>query len=197
MATATFDRLTRRLGQAGTRRTILGALIGAASIGYTTGAAPARSTRRRRASRPRAGTRKRLAVQSKPGREVIDLTDDFVIDTCGFPVHVHQEGKVIALDFGDRLLFAVPGATWELTNPESGASRRVVIPGPEFVELHEDGTVTVRGAGPWVWGRRHPETREPGIWLTIGRFVWVFDADGTLISAEFNGKSENLCEALA
>ena len=112
-------------------------------------------------------------------------------------MQIHQEGQGLALDFGDRLLFAAPGAEWTLTNPENGASRRVVIPGPEFVEFNEDGSVTVRGTGPWAWGRRHPVTREPGIWLTIGRFVWIFDADGNLTSAEFAGRSENLCDALA
>ena len=197
MNAITVDRLTRLFGQSGTRRAAIGALLGMGVPLTASGVAATRGKRRQRDRRPRGGTTRQIQAQAKPGREVIDLTDDFVNTTCDFPVEIHQEGKVIALDFGDRLLFAVPGATWELTNPESGASLRVVIPGPEFVAFNEDGSVTVRGTGPWAWGRRHPVTQEPGIWLTRGRFVWVFDADGNLTSAEFNGKSENLCHALA
>ncbi len=151
-----FSEFLRAFRNGTSRRVVLAAVAGLVGL-HQSGTA---ANRRQRDRGKRGGTEGQLGAEAKPGREVTDLTDDFTIDTCSFPVQIHQKGKAIELDFGDRLLFAVPGAEWTLTNPETGASTRLVIPGPELVKFNEDGTVTVRGTGPWAWGRRHPVTHE-------------------------------------
>jgi hypothetical protein len=175
----------RTLGSGGTRRGVLTAI--AALVGLHWGEA---TTKRRR-------SRKQLRAGAKPGRTVAPIVEDLTTnDACVFPVRVQWDGQVITLDFGDRLFFSVVGLSATLTNLETGTSLRVSIAGPEFVQFNEDGTVTVRGPGPWLFLPFHPETQEAGLWLVRGLSLRTF-ANRQLQSIEIRGRSENLCNALA
>jgi hypothetical protein len=136
------------------------------------------------------------ALAGKPDREVTPFSADAIVDSCGFPVRLQVEGTEHALNFGDRLGFTYAATKATLTNLETGASIRIAIPGPEFVQFNDDGTVTVSGPGPWLWARSHPVTLEPGIWLTHGLIIRSFE-NREPISIEQHGTSENLCNALA
>jgi hypothetical protein len=113
-------------------------------------------------------------------------------------VRVQFAGTAITLDFGDRVQEVFPGTDATLTNLETGESIWVMISSPAFT-TQLDGTRRFIGTGPAIFGRFHPVTLEPGIWLLHGRFVVVHDSPPPTppISAEFVGTSRNLCKELA
>jgi hypothetical protein len=197
MDTVTFDRFARLFERPDTRRAALRALLGATIVGTTVDTSMARRkhTGRRRGQGRRQGTGG-PSTQTKPDRTVTDVSDDFTSDACGFPVQVHVEGQEIALDFGDRLIFTYTGTSATLANPQTGTDLQVAIPGPEFVQFNPDGTVSVRGAGPWLFLPFHPESLEAGIWLVRGLSLRTF-VDRQLVAIEIHGRSDNLCAALA
>jgi hypothetical protein len=135
------------------------------------------------------------AAAGPPDRQVGDFAVDVAVSSCGFPVHIVGSGEVIELGFGDRQISTFPGTEATLTNEESGKAIRAAIPGPELVTINDDGTVTVVGTGPWLFVGTHPVTHAPGIWLIRGRQVRTF-LDRQLLSIEFHGSSDNLCDAL-
>jgi len=199
MDTVTFDRLVRLCNRPGTRRNALRALLGTAALGTALETATAKGKHNPKGKRRGEGRGQgtgALRAAAKPDRAVSDFSDDFTSDACGFPVQLHIEGQEIALDFGDHLIFTYTGTSATLANPESGAALRVALPGPEFVQFNPDGTVTVRGAGPWLFAPHHPETLEAGIWLVRGLSLRTF-VDRQPIAIEIHGRSDNLCAALA
>ena len=135
------------------------------------------------------------ASAGPPDRQVGDFAVDVVDLSCGFPVHIVGSGQVIEIGFGDSQITTFPGTEATLTNEENGNAIRTAIPGPELVTINNDGTVTVVGTGPWLFAGTHPVTREPGIWLIRGRHVRTY-LDRQLLSIEFQGSSDNLCNAL-
>ncbi len=144
------------------------------------------------------------ASANRPIREVIPAPEDFVIaDQCGFPVLAHVEGSEIDTTFTDRegnpvkQIGVFPGNTLTFTNLDTGGSITLVATGPFHVRAERDGsvTVTVSGHGPLL---PNPITGEPGIWyLTGGRLVATFDADGNMTSIDLRGNLVNVCDQLA
>ena len=199
-----FDGLTKGLATASSRRTITRALtgLGAAVLGITS--LEATDAARKKGKRHKS----HISPEAKPGRTVepLDFSVDLTAGTaCDFPVRVQWKGQEVTLTFdggdtsldpGDRLIITVLGLSATLTNLATETSLQVSITGPEFVQFNEDGTVTVRGPGPWLFVRRHPETLEPGLWLVRGLSLRTF-LNRVLQTIEIHGRSENLCAALA
>lgn len=84
-----------------------------------------------------------------------------------------------------------------LTNISTGEMISVGIPGPAKIEVAPDGSSTLTGTGPWAFFDSNPETGEPGIFVTRGRFVAAFDADGNLVSFSLVGTIKDKCAQLA
>jgi hypothetical protein len=194
MDISAFDRVSKSFARTETRRGMLIAI--AALAGLHGGEAVAK---RRRGRKKQARVQTQLRAEAKPGRTVDPIGEVLIFDagtTCDFRVRVEWAGQMILLDFGDRLIITFLGLSATLTNLETGTSLRVSIGGPEFVQFNEDGSVTVRGPGPWLFVPSHPETREAGLWLVRGLSLRTF-ADRQLQAIEIHGTSENLCAALA
>jgi hypothetical protein len=142
------------------------------------------------------------AAADKPEREVIPVDDSFETDVCGFPVSANITGTIIRTtrilkDGGIRIHESYPTFRTRLTNVDTGETIKVGIPGPAIIEIAPDGSSTLTGSGPWAWFDAHPETGEPGIFITRGRFVAAFDADGNLISFSLVGTVKDMCAELA
>jgi hypothetical protein len=144
------------------------------------------------------------ATASKPIREVNPAQEDAVItDQCAFPVLGHVEGREIITTFTDRAgnpvkqIGVFPGNTLTFTNLDTGRSTTLVATGSFHVRAQPDGslTVMVTGHGPFL---TNPVTGEPGIWyLSGGRVVATFDAEGNMTSVHATGNLVNLCTQLA
>jgi hypothetical protein len=81
------------------------------------------------------------------------------------------------------------------TNLATGEGIRVNIAGPAHIIEGADGGFTLVGTGNWGWGS-HPDTGEPGLFLTSGRFVLSVDAAGNE-SFRRVGRLRDLCAELA
>jgi hypothetical protein len=144
------------------------------------------------------------ATANRPIREINESQPDFVIgDQCAFPVLAHVEGREIITTFTDRAgnpvkqIGVFPGNTITFTNLDTDESLTLVATGPFQVRAEPDGsvTVTVSGHGPFI---PNPITGEPGIWyLSGGRVVATFDADGNMTSVDLRGNLVNVCDQLA
>jgi hypothetical protein len=116
------------------------------------------------------------------------------------PVLIHHTGTIIRTthtnkDGSLRIHESYPGFQWFMTNESSGTSIVVGIPGPGTTVVNVDGSATLTGTGPWSWFG-HPETGEPGIFLTNGRFVQTFDEQGNQTSFSMVGTTKDLCAEL-
>src|SRR5215216_4227873 len=154
MDTIAFDRVSKSFARTETRRRMLTAI--AALAGLHGGEAAAKG---RRGRKKQARVQTQLRAEAKPGRTVDPISGDRIFEAgaaCDFQVRVQWAGQMILLDFGDRLVITVLGLSATLTNLETGTSLRVAIAGPEFVQFNEDGSVTVRGPGPWLFVPFHP-----------------------------------------
>jgi hypothetical protein len=96
-----------------------------------------------------------------------------------------------------RIHESYPTLRTRLTNIGTGETIKVGIPGPAVIEVEPDGSSTLTGSGPWAWFDGLPGTGEPGIFITRGRFVAAFDADGNLLSFSLVGTIKNMCAELA
>jgi hypothetical protein len=141
------------------------------------------------------------AGADKPTRTIFSPSPDFTTDVCGFDVLVHSEGQTIVTTFTDeegnvvREITVFPGFRWVLTRVDTGETVVAVIPGPGFLRLNEDGSGSFTGTGPWSW-LSHPETFEPGIFVSQGRWVTTFDAEGNF-SFDIVGRLVDVCAELA
>jgi hypothetical protein len=142
------------------------------------------------------------AAADKPEREVFPVDDSFETDVCGFPVAVNVTGTTIRTtrvrdDGSIRIHESYPRFRTTMTNIGTGETIKVGIPGPAKIEVAPDGSSTLTGTGPWAWFDANPETGEPGIFITRGRFVAAFDADGNLTSFSLVGTIKDMCAQLA
>ena len=127
--------------------------------------------------------------------------DQFVSQSCGFPVQIDATGTVVDISYTDALgnfheFQAGPGAKATLTNLITQESIVVNNSGPGDLTFGADGSVTQVGTGLWLWGQRNPATRAPGIFLSQGRFVLSRPAGG-LPTITLTGTTIDLCAQLA
>ena len=139
---------------------------------------------------------------NKPDRRITLDQGDGTLDSCGFPVFVHVEGREIDTDFTVRdrtvakLLGLFPGNTWTLTNLDTGTSISVGNTSSFHQETEPDGSYSVKVVGEGVWPFENPLTGEPGIWHQRGQVSGVFESDGSPISTKGTGSLVNLCRQL-
>lgn len=139
-------------------------------------------------------------MAAKPTRQRDAVDDAFVDTSCGFPVQVHATGFVDVIQWVDadgntRTILTAPQLKITFTNPDTGTTIRANIAGPAQFDVRSDGSFTVVGTGT-NWGQNNPDTGEPGLFLTAGRFTFSVDAAGNESSTRV-GTLTNLCPQLA
>jgi hypothetical protein len=141
------------------------------------------------------------ALAAKPTHERTPVDDVFVDeDSCDFAVEIHTTGFILAIEWVDedgslRRFEAYPQLRATYTNLVTGESIKVNISGPAHITESPDGSLTLVGTGDWSWDV-HPDTGEPGLFLTSGRFVLSIDAQGNE-SFQRVGRITDLCAKLA
>jgi hypothetical protein len=113
---------------------------------------------------------------------------------CDFAFRVEPGGKAKTIELpGGRRIFISPGFTWTFTNLDTGKRETFRIPGAFHQTILENGDVETVVTGRSILG-------DPiaGLVLTIGRFSFVFDAEGNLIQPlQGTGRLIDVCEVLA
>jgi hypothetical protein len=141
------------------------------------------------------------AFAAKPTMFRHPLDQRFVDDSCGFDVRVHITGVVVDIQWNDasgetlRDFQTYPQLTLTLTNQKTGRTITTSLGGPLHSTFNPDGSGTFVGTGhsPWMF---NPETGDPGLFLTEGRWVLAFDAQGNA-SFSIVGHIVALCPKLA
>jgi hypothetical protein len=141
------------------------------------------------------------AMADKPTIQRIPMDDQFVVDDqCSFSVDVHITGTIVDISSTDENgavheFQALPQGTAVLTNPDTGESITFNISGPGFFTFNQDGSLTVKGTGLWMFWP-NPETGEPGFFQTSGHFAQTIDPEGN-VSFELSGHIVDVCSQLA
>jgi hypothetical protein len=140
------------------------------------------------------------ALADQPFRDRVPVDDLFTTESCGFPVEVHITGFAVIMEWpGEdgsfRFFAAGPQIKATLTNLDTGETITINIAGPSFVEENPDGSFTFTGTGTWL-RLAHPETHEPGLFWSAGRFGVIVDAEGNETFFE-RGRLVDLCPRLA
>ena len=141
------------------------------------------------------------AIAGQPTIQRIPYEDHFVSESCGFPVQNDVTGTAIDISRTDELgnvlsIQAGPQFKQTMTNLVTGKSIVVNISGPAKVTYGADGTVTQVGTGNWTWMVVDPNTREPGTFLTRGRYVFTRYPSGVR-TFTLTGTTIDLCAQLA
>ena len=141
-----------------------------------------------------------VASAKEPTVQRYPIDNQFVVQSCGFPVSIHATGFLVDITWVDangsvKVIEAAPQAKWELTNQNTSKVVRVSIAGPGQYYFPADGSFTLVGTGTWGW-TGHPDTGEPGLFLSKGRFVFSIDSAGNS-TWDRAGTLVDLCEALA
>ena len=140
------------------------------------------------------------ALAAPPDHERVPVDDLFTTDSCGFPVEVHITGFAVihvreSKDGSVHFFSAGPQIKATLTNLDTGESITVNIAGPVHQTDNPDGSFTFVGTGTWLRSA-HPETHEPGLFRSAGRFGVIVDTEGNETFFE-HGRLTDLCPKLA
>jgi hypothetical protein len=141
------------------------------------------------------------AMAVKPTIARIPVDDEFTVDDqCAFSVDVHVTGTIVDISSIDENgtahdFQAFPQGTAVLTNVDTDESITLNISGPGFFTFHQDGSLTVKGTGLWMFWP-NPETGEPGFFQTSGHFAQTIDPEGN-VSFELSGHMVDICSQLA
>ena len=127
--------------------------------------------------------------------------EDYVDESCGFPVLVHSDGDSATMQFTDadgtvvRAINTYPGLRMTLTRLDTGEVRHVNLAGPGFTSFTSpDGSSgTTVGTGPWPWGS--DSAGEPGIFILYGRWTYSWTSDGSTPTVSV-GHVEDVCADL-
>lgn len=141
----------------------------------------------------------RHLFNGKPTIVRIPLDQEGVDQSCGFDVGIRATGIAVSISYTDaegvfHEFLAAPQLKMVLTRLDTGNSLTVNIAGPGNFTLNPDGSVTIVGTGGWSWFV-DPDTLEPGLFLTQGRFVLSIDAEGNRTFTR-TGNKTNLCALL-
>ena len=126
--------------------------------------------------------------------EPVPLVEEAASAICGIPVLVELTGKEKVLELpGGRTIVTAPGLTGTLTNGNTGTTVTLNVTGPiQFNPLQNGDTEVV------LTGRNVFIDPEEGFLLLLGRFDFVFDADGIIVqSLDGNGQRTDICALLA
>lgn len=124
----------------------------------------------------------------------IDLEPGAVFGNCEFPVRYEFSGKAKTIELpGDRFIFTSPGLTATLTNLDNGNQETVTITGAFHQTTLENGDVRTVATGRNLLG-----DPEAGFVVAVGRFSYVFDAQGNFVQPlTGQGQLIDVCELLA
>ena len=139
------------------------------------------------------------ALAAKPTHQREPIDDTFVDDSCGPSVQIHTTGLVDIIRWVDadgtiREISTFPQNRTTFVNLDTGTTISVNTAGPGQFTERADGSVTFVGTGTYWWVN-HPQTDDPGLFWTAGRFVFSVDAAGNL-SFQIVGKITDLCSQL-
>lgn len=123
-----------------------------------------------------------VASAREPTVQRYPIDDQFVVQSCGFPVSIHATGFLLDITWVDangnvKVIEAAPQMKWELTNQDTLKVIKVNIAGPGQFYFPADGSFKLVGTGTWSW-TSNPDTDEPGLFLSKGRFVFSIDSGG-------------------
>lgn len=140
------------------------------------------------------------ALATKPTIQEFPIDLLFLDESCGFPIEVQITGFIIHIEWIDaggslRVFEAGPQIKMTLTNLDTGETLTSNIAGPAHITEGSDGSFTFVGTGTWSWNA-NPETGEPGIFVSAGRWVFAVDSEGNE-SFTIVGKIFDLCPELA
>jgi hypothetical protein len=132
------------------------------------------------------------ASSDPPLRELLPPLGEYTSTACGFPVvieTVHENFTLKVFPEGRPVLEMVTGsAVLRLTSED--ASLTLNVSGPTFVRQSADGSVTVSGAGPWLFFD-HPFTNLPPLAYLTGTITFGED------TVTASGRTVDLCALLA
>lgn len=139
-------------------------------------------------------------IASPPTVTRTAIDTQFVDQSCGFAVTVHATGYIIDITWvlpngSTRNIELGPQLRWILTNLETGKTITVNVAGPGQFTFNPDGSLTLVGTGTWGW-IFNPDTLEPGLFRTAGRFVFSIDSAGNLTIDRDGGHLDDLCAQL-
>jgi hypothetical protein len=116
-------------------------------------------------------------------------------DACAFPATMVVDSNAYALTFDGWQLFTGRG-TVTVTNDSTGASVDANISGPAMYIYNDDGTISIRGGGPWLIFNFAGDPWGPGMWLTAGRLNIEVEADGSFGTFILLGTRTDVCALL-
>lgn len=132
------------------------------------------------------------ASSAPPVRELLPPLGEYTSTACGFPVvieTVQENFTLMTFPEGGPVLELVTGsAVLRLTS--ENASITLNVSGPTFVRQGADGSVTVSGAGPWLFFD-HPFTNLPPLAYLTGKIAFGEE------SVTATGRIVDLCALLA
>jgi hypothetical protein len=139
------------------------------------------------------------ALAAKPTHQREPIDDTLVDTSCGFPVQINTTGLLDTIQWVDsdgttRTIETFPQNRTTFINLDTGTPISVNTAGPGQFTERADGSFTFVGTGTYFW-LTHPQTDEPGLFLTAGRFVFSVDPAGN-ISFQIVGKITDLCSPL-
>lgn len=131
------------------------------------------------------------AFQNRPV-EVSGTFDDPGV--CAFPLLIEFSGKAKTIELGEgRTIFTSPRLTTTITNLQNQNQETLGITGAFHQTILANGDVVFV-----VTGRNLLFDPFAGLVLAIGRFSFVFDAEGNLIQPlEGTGRQVDICDLLA
>jgi hypothetical protein len=114
--------------------------------------------------------------------------------TCDFPYILDLSGKGKTIELPDgSLILTSPGLDVTITNPANGEQATFNITGSVHQSKSEDGDVVTV-----LTGRNFAIDPVAGTTVVIGRFSYVFDAEGNLIQPQMGkGQRIDVCELLS
>jgi hypothetical protein len=141
------------------------------------------------------------AGSTRPDRSFLPNADTVITDVCSFDVdlHVVQNNEYVTT-FSDGHFIVTGALMVRLTNLSDPTHSMIMnIPGPGIFTPGDDGSLTLRAVGPWLFwftaDQLYPGS--PAIFLfSRGNSTLSFDANGTGTFAP-SRNSTDICAALS
>ena len=138
---------------------------------------------------------------TRPDRFFLPQVDTVITDVCSFDVDLHVIRNNEYETLFDDGHFIISGAlVVRLTNLSDPTNSMVLnVPGPGHFTPGDDGSLTLRAVGPWLfwWTADQLYPGSPAMFLfSSGHSTATFNADGT-IDFEAARNSTDICAALS
>jgi len=122
-----------------------------------------------------------------------EIVDDYP-GACNFPLQLDLSGKAKAINLPDGgVILTSPGLDITLTNKNNGEQATFNITGASHTRPLENGNVETV-----MTGRNFAIDPVVGTTVVIGRYTFVFDAEGNLVQHQMgDGQRIDVCELLS